>query len=168
VMGELAAMALACDLTRVVSFQLSSPASHNRFDAYPSELACGGEPKSFHEYEHCAGYDAPVRAVLKYFVDRYAAFVGQLKALPEAGGTLLDNACVLGCSELGGGWDHQHDNMPLIVAGRAGGALTPGKHIAAPNESPSRLMLALMQAVGAPVTSWGTEQFATTSPLSGL
>jgi len=166
VMGELAAMALACDLTRVVTLQLSSPASHSRFDAYPSELTCGGEAKSFHEYEHCAGYDAPVKAVLKYFVDRYAAFVGQLKALPEGAGSLLDGCAVLGCSELGGGWNHQHDNMPLIVAGRAGGALTPGRHIAAPNENPARLMLALMQSVGAPVTSWGLEQYATTSPLA--
>lgn len=168
VMGELAAMALACDLTRVVSFEFSSPASHQRFDAYQSELSCGGEPKSFHEYEHCAGYDASVKAVLKYFVDQYAAFVQTLKAMPEGAGTLLDQSCVLGCSELAGGWDHTHDNFPLIVAGRAGGALTPGKHLAATGEDPSRLMLALMQAVGAPVTSWGRDQFATTSPLTGL
>ncbi len=168
VMGELAVMALACDLTRVVTLQLSSPASHNRFDAYQTELSCGGEPKSFHEYEHCAGYDAPVRAVLKYFVDQYAAFVSQVKAVPEGAGTLLDNACVLGCSELSGGWDHQHVNMPLVVAGRAGGALSPGRHVAALDENPARLLLALMQAVGAPVTSWGRDQFETSSPLGGV
>lgn len=168
VMGELAAMALACDLTRVISFEFSSPASHQRFDAYPSELTCGGEAKSFHEYEHCTGYDAPVRAVLKYFVDQFAAFVQGLKAMPEGQGSVLDGSAVLGCSELSGGWDHLHDNMPLLVAGRAGGALTPGKHLAATGVDPSRLMLALMQAVGAPALGWGSDQYATSTPLSGL
>lgn len=168
IMGELAAMALACDLTRVVTLQLSSPASHVRYDAYPSELTCGGEAKSFHEYEHCAGYDAPVKAVLKYFVDQYAAFVAILKAMPEGGGSLLDSCCVLGCSELASGWEHLHDNMPLLVAGKAGGALRGGVHVAANGEEASRLMLALLQAMGSTRTSWGADQLATSAPLTGL
>jgi hypothetical protein len=167
-MGQLVAMALACGLTRVVTFQFSSAASHERYEAWPTDLSCGGTPKDFHEYEHCAGFDDQVRGVLKYFMDRFGTFVQTLKDTPDGAGSLLDNCCVLGTSELGAGPTHEFDNIPLLIAGRAGGALKSGLHVPAPGELPSRVMLALLNAVGVNASTFGTDQLATSSPLTDI
>src|SRR5262249_48094174 len=107
VMGDLVAMALACDLTRVVTFEFSSPASQTIYDAYPTALSCGGSPQSFHEYEHCAGIDGTVTEVLKYFVDQFSVFVQGLKGTSDGAETLLDSSCVLGTSEIAYGPTHE-------------------------------------------------------------
>ncbi len=175
-MNELAAMAFACDLTRVLTYQFSSPGSHDAFDTAPGELACGPTEedkklgdKDFHAYVHCVGYNDTTRKVLRYFVDQFAAFVSALKAVPEGSGTLLDASCVLGTSELGDGRSHSHQNFPFLLAGRAGGALRTGLHVSLPGENATRVPFTLLRALGLPNASWGLgERFVTRNPISEL
>jgi hypothetical protein len=168
IISDMVAMALACDRTRVAVMQFSQPASQKSFDAFQNDLDCGGSPKTFHEYEHCAGVDNTVRNVLKFFVDQYAATVRAFKNVPEAGGSLLDNLAVVGTSDISRGTDHQYYNYPMLIAGRAGGKLNAGLHVKKNGDNPMRAMLAVMQAVGVPITSYGTDQFATSSPLTEI
>lgn len=166
-MAELVAMAFACDLSRVVSLEFSSPASH--VDYPDIGLTGDGLGTSFHEYEHQKGYDANVIKGLSYFVELYGEFVAALRAIPEGDGTVLDRCCVLGTSDVSGGWDHAMTDFPLFVAGGAGGALaTPGIHVALAGGNPSRVPLTCLKAVGVPIDSFGSEQFATNQPVPGL
>jgi hypothetical protein len=166
-LGELIAMALACDLTRVVSLEFSSPASH--VDYPDIGITGAGLGTSFHEYEHQRGYDANVLAGIRYFFELYGDFVAALRALPEAGGTLLDRACVLGTSDVSGGWDHSMNDYPLLVAGRAGGALPfPGVHVALAGDNATRVPLTCLRAIGAPVEVFGSEQLAASVPIPEL
>jgi hypothetical protein len=160
-------MALACDLTRVVSLEFSSPASH--VDYPDIGITGAGLGTSFHEYEHQRGYDANVLAGIRYFFELYGDFVAALRALPEAGGTLLDRACVLGTSDVSGGWDHAMNDYPLLVAGRAGGALPfPGVHVALAGDNATRVPLTCLRAIGAPVEVFGSEQLAASVPIPEL
>lgn len=167
VFAELTAMAFACDLSRVVSLEFSSPASH--VDYPDIGVGSAGLGTSFHEYEHQNGYDATVVQVLGYFVDVFADFVGALAALPEAGGTLLDNCCILGTTDVAGGWDHAFDDFPQLIAGGAGGALPfPGVHVSLAGDNACRVGLTCLRAVGVPIESWGTDQFQTGAPIPEL
>jgi len=166
-MAELVAMAFACDLSRVVSLEFSSPASH--VDYPDIGITGAGLGTSFHEYEHQKGYDANVLTGLRYFIELFGEFVAALRALPEAGGNLLDRSCILGTSDVSGGWDHAMTDYPLLVAGRAGGALAyPGVHVSLAGDNAARVPFTCLKAVGVPVDSFGSDQFATAAPVAGI
>lgn len=168
-MGELAAMALACDLTRVVSMEFSSPASHSGYpDIFPQGLQYNGAPISFHEYEHNAGYTESTLTALSYFVDVYGDFVRTLRETPEAAGNLLDHTLVLGTSEVSGGAEHGFDDFPLLIAGRAGGSFKSGHHVHLPGANSARVPLTILKALGWQGTTWGTEQISTSDPIGEL
>lgn len=167
VMAELVAMAFACDLTRVVSVEFSSPASH--VDYPDIGLVGAALGTSFHEYEHQNGYNANVLTGLGYFVSVFGDFIAALQALPEVDGNLLDRSCVLGTSDVSGGWDHAMNDYPLLVAGRAGGALAyPGVHASLAGDNAARVPFTCLKAVGVPIDAWGSAQFLTSAPVAGV
>lgn len=166
-MAELVAMAFACDLSRVVSLEFSSPASH--VDYPDIGITGAGLGTSFHEYEHQKGYDQNVLTGLQYFVELFGEFVAALRAIPEAGGNLLDRCCILGTSDVAGGWDHAMNDFPLLIAGRAGGTLAyPGVHVSLAGDKATRGPLTCLRAVGAPIATFGSDQFATDQPVAGV
>ncbi len=172
ILGDLVGMALACDLTRVATLQFSSPASHVGYEPFPAALLCNGAPTSFHEYEHCNGFTDTTRMVLRYFVDEFGKFAASLKAIADGAGNLLDQTCVLGTSEIAGGWVHKFDNYPVLIAGKAGGALKAGLHVPVTGDAAAinacRVPLTLLRAFGVPQTDWGKDQFATKNPITDL
>lgn len=64
-----------------------------------------------------------------------------MRSIPEGDGTLLDNSMILFGSELGQGGSHIVHNLPLILAGGAGGALKTGRHIKTPAHTPMANLL---------------------------
>jgi len=169
-MADLVAMAFACDLTRVVSIEFSSPASHTDYpDVYSGALIYNGEPTSFHEYEHNAGVDDTVRVGLRYFISCFGDFLSALQAIPETDGTVLDHACVLGTSEVSNGSGHGFSDYPILVAGRANGRLRyPGVHVPATGLNSCRVPLTCLQAMGLPHAAWGMEQLRVDAPIAEI
>ena len=166
-MAELVAMAFACDLSRVVSLEFSSPASHVGYPDIGITNASLGA--SFHEYEHQKGYDANVIKGLTYFMELYGEFVAALRAIPEGDGNVLDRCCILGTSDVAGGWDHAFNDFPLLVAGGAGGALVrPGIHVSLGGGNPCRVPYTCLKAVDSPVKSFGSAQYETSEAVPGL
>lgn len=165
--ADVVAMAFACDLSRVVSLEFSSPASHVD---YPDIGITGdGLGTSFHEYEHQKGYDANVQKGLAYFVEVFADFVAALQAVPEGQGTVLDRCCVMGTSDVAGGWDHAMNDFPLFIAGRAGGALvSPGVHVSLAGSNATRVPFTCLKAIGAPVEGFGSSQLAANQVVDGV
>ena len=51
---------------------------------------------------------------------------------------------------------HNHDDLPVLLAGRAGGAFKPGRHLAYEKNTPMcNLYLAMLHAAGAKVDRFG-------------
>ena len=74
----------------------------------------------------------------------------RLSAVREGDGTLLDQAMIAYGSGLGDGNAHNHDNLPVLVAGRAGGTIRAGRHIKLDKETPlNNLWLSLLDRVDA-------------------
>jgi hypothetical protein len=158
---KLIALALRCDQTRYASFMLDT-ASGQR--SYP------GSPGGDHDLSHNATDDVIIRRTnikLAYL----AAFLRDLAATPEGSGTLLDNTIVYSCSDIVDGRTHGREpgasnaGMPVILAGRAGGALKAGRHVSYPRRRLSDLMCSLLNYGGVPSERYGSNG---TGPLPGL
>jgi hypothetical protein len=118
--------AFKCDLTRVATFMLG-----NAFG--PGPMPWVGVSDDYHALTHrmgAAGVPDQVAKCILWEVQQIAAFVKRLKAIPEGSNTVLYNTAFMVTSDIGEGGPHNHDNLPVLIAGNAGGALTPGKHLA--------------------------------------
>jgi hypothetical protein len=98
-------------------------------------------------------------------VQQLAYVLNRLKSIPEGDGTLLDNCMIVYGSGLADGNRHDHDNLPILMAGRGGGTITPGRHIRYGSETPmANLLVSMLERAGAPVMSFGDS----TGALRGL
>lgn len=162
-LGQLLVLALACNQTRVFNIALSMAASNLRRD---------GQPISFHELTH----EEPVDAKLGYqpestfFMERsmeaFGALLKMMDAIPEGKGTLLDNSLVFATSESNFAKLHTLDNLPIMIAGSAGGKWRSGQHITGKGDPTSRVGLTVQQVLGMPVSSWGVGAMETSSAIS--
>ena len=82
--------------------------------------------------------------------------MGRLKSVKEGDKTLLDQTMIVYGSGNSDGNRHNHDNVPLLFLGGAGGKFKMGQHIRVPKETPlMNLYLAMFQALGCPQKSFG-------------
>lgn len=160
-MAELLAMACACDQTRVFGHYFSDPVSDVLYD---------GASAGHHQLTH----DEPdpqdeVNAITTFVVEEYAALVQAFAAIPEGDGTLLDNCAILGTSEVSLGRTHSVDEMPVLIAGSACGALVPGIHYRSyAQENATKVLLTLIRAMDVPLAEFGEDAARVTDGLSGI
>jgi hypothetical protein len=150
-MSDVLALALSCDVARVFSYKYALWHTTTF-----TELAADGAKEDFHTYTHIEPGDQPL--VGKHIVlhmQQVAYLISKLKSVTVGAGTLLDQCAILFTTEVQEGRNHLTDNMPMIVAGRAGGALRTGQHIHAAGDNTSKVHLTLLNAVGVPATSFG-------------
>ena len=101
----------------------------------------------------------------RFNVGRFARFVDRLASEPEGDGTLLDNCMVVYGSAIGDGNRHNHDDLPVLLAGGGGGTLDPGRHVAFESGTPlCNLYTSLLDRMDVPVDRFGDS----TGRLSGL
>jgi hypothetical protein len=153
VMSSLMAAAIACDKTRVATYILDTARSNRN-----AEFA--GVTGAHHTISHHASQRVNIDKLLAintFYAARFSAFLDLLKTYPDGQGTtLLDNSMVLWGSGLGDSDGHRKDHLPIIIAGRGGGALRPGRVIdAAPNTPIANVHLTLMQHMGVQRPSFG-------------
>lgn len=149
VMAELAAMALACDQTRVFSFFFTAPLTNLLF---PNARA------GHHQLTHDEPGDQPqVNEIVKFIIGELAAFLGAFKAVQEGGGTLLDNCAILCTTDVSFARTHSLEDYPIVIAGTAGGALKKGVHYrSTTGENASKVLLTLLRAMGLRRSEFGT------------
>jgi hypothetical protein len=74
----------------------------------------------------------------------------------EGDGSLLDNCLIAYGSGNSDGNAHNHDNLPILLAGKGGGSVKSGRHVRFAKETPlNNLWLALLQRVGVKLPSLG-------------
>src|SRR5262249_49243970 len=104
----------------------------------------------------------------QWYAERYARLIEKLKAYPEGPGTLFDQCLLLWCNELGKGNTHSRKRAPYVLAGSAGGALRTGRFLEYAGDVPhNNLLVSVLNAFGAPSTSFGKAEWCT-GALSGL
>jgi hypothetical protein len=151
-MMDLEVLAWQADITRVTTFLIAAELSNS---VYPAS----GIRESFHILSHHSNIEANKAkfAVLnRYHVGLLAYFLGKLAASPDGGGSLLDHAMVLYGSGMSDGNQHNHGPLPVVLAGRAGGALETGRHLReTEGTTMSNLLLSMLHKLGIERESFG-------------
>jgi hypothetical protein len=152
--------AFACDLTRVVHFMWTAAASSAVWEGlYP-----GMGRYNHHSLSHMDLTNAEVAkamsAIDRWFADRTATFVTNLKNTPEGTGSLLDNTLVMYMSEVSDG-THSYANMPIALFGGSGVHLKGNRFMLEKDRSMNDLWLAIAATYGSPVTTLGAPEQST-------
>jgi hypothetical protein len=165
-MSELLALALACDLTRVFTVTFSTCGAQTVY-------WMAGARDGLHQVTHLekvegAETQPTVHGAVTYTMERLAAFLNALRAIPEGNGTLLDHCGILATSEHCEGFSHNYDEFPVLLCGRASGGLVSGRHLRLEGENVNRAVLTLMRSVGVPLNEWGAGSGRVTEPIGEL
>ena len=96
--------------------------------SYPQiGISDGHHPISHNNYDiKQMGKKAKVDA---YNLSLFAGFLQRLKSTPEGDSNLLEHSLFVYGSGMSDGNVHNHLNLPVLVAGNAGGQITGGHHI---------------------------------------
>jgi hypothetical protein len=151
-MYDLLAVAFQTDTTRVATFMLANEGSNA---SYPMVGVTDGH----HALSHHRSEEEKIQKIQKideYLVSEFAYFLDKLKSIKEGDGTLLDHSMILYGSGISDGNRHRHDDLPIVLAGRAGGTIKTGRHIKIDAETPlNNLFLSMIDRVGAKVDELG-------------
>lgn len=150
-MFDLQVVAFQSDISRVSTMMLGREGSVR---TYP-EI---GVPDPHHPLTHHRGHPDFIEKVIKintFHVQLFSYFVERLKATADGDGTLLDHSTILYGAALSDGNQHSNHNLPLVVAGHAGGQ-KGGFHMAAPKETPAaNLFVDMMNRAGVKAEKFG-------------
>jgi hypothetical protein len=144
-MFDLQVLALQADLTRVITFKTGSDSSNMTFPD-------SGITKSFHSVTHHGNVHNAITDLAtlnRYRLGQMAYFLEKMKTTVEADGSLLDKTAIVWGSAMGDPNLHNHRRCPLILMGRANGALEGNLHLRAPQGTPmANVFVSLMQGMG--------------------
>jgi len=159
--------ALACNLTRVASMQVSFGDNDNLFPYKWLGIQTG-----HHSLTHMGATDsvnAPLTQIYTWYSQQFLYLLKKLDAVPEGNGTMLDNTLVVWGTELGTYLNHMSWPLPIIVGGMTG-RLKAGQYINFGNTfvQHNRLLCSICNAMELPsVTKFGAMDIGS-GPLPGL
>jgi len=158
---DLMVLAIQADVTRVLSCVLANEGSNRSYSMV-------GVSEGHHDLSH-HGNDAKkkekIRDINKFHTTQLAAFLGKLKSIKEGDGTLLDHCMIAYGSGNSDGNAHNHDDLPILLAGGGCGTLKQGQHVRYRKETPlNNLWLSMLDRMSLKVDTLGDG----TGRLNGL
>jgi Protein of unknown function (DUF1552) len=151
-MADMLVLAFQADLTRVATFIFANDGSNRSYRFI-------GVPDGHHDLSHHGGNkdkQAKLRQINRFHISQFAYMLQKMKSIREGDNTLLDNAMLVYGGGIGDGNAHNHDNLPVLLAGKGGGTIQAGRHVRYPKETPlMNLYLAMLDRMGAPAPSFG-------------
>jgi hypothetical protein len=161
-MLDIMVLAFWTDATRVSTFMFGNEVSGRNFSFLP------GVSGSHHEISHHQNDKAKLEQYKRiniWHMAQYAYMLEKMKAIREGEGTLLDNAMVMIGGGMKDGNAHSPYNLPIVLAGRAGGTLATGRHLAYEPKTPlCSLYQGMLTRLDTPVDHFGDS----THELPGL
>ncbi len=151
-MGDLMVLAFQTDVTRICTFVLANEGSNR---SYPFISI----PEGHHELSH-HGNDAAKKQKLRdintFHMTQFAYLLEKLNATVEGEGSLLNNCMIAYGSGNSDGNAHNHDDLPVLLAGGGAGSIQPGRHIRYEKETPlNNLWLSLLDRLTVDVEELG-------------
>ena len=151
-MWDLLALAFQTDVTRVATFMIGRDGSERHYTHL--DITDGHHALSHHEND-----DRKIEQIKKidrFHVEQFARFVEKLRGIREGDGTLLDNCMVVCGAGIADGNRHNHDALPILLAGKGGGSITPGRRLNYDRNTPlCNLYLSMMDRMGVKAPRFG-------------
>jgi hypothetical protein len=149
---DILVMAFQTDTTRVASFMFGMEKSGR---SYP-EIGAPGSHHSTSHHDNKPENLAELTKINTHHLGLFARMLRRMGEIREGDRTLLDNVVFLyGCG-ISDGNKHNHDDLPILLAGGGGGTLTGGRHIAFGKKTPiCNVYLDMLARAGLPVEKFG-------------
>jgi hypothetical protein len=160
VMYDLMVLAFQTDTTRLATFMLANEGSNKTFPMIEVK-------EGHHELSHHQNDQDKIDKIAKidrYYSDQFGYFLKKMKATPDGDSNLLDNSLIVYGGAISDGNRHDHNNLPLLLAGKAGGKVQPGRLIRYQDQPLNNLFLTMLSMVGIEEERFGDS----TGKLTGL
>jgi hypothetical protein len=163
---DLMVNSFSADFARIATLQYTNSVGQ-------AKMRWLGIDEGHHELSHSEDSDAASQDKLtrinRWFCEQVAYLTRRLAETPEPGGpgSLLDNTLIVWTNELGKGNSHTLDNIPFVLVGN-GLDFRMGRALEYPKVPHHRLLLALAQAMGHEMKTFGNPNYCTDGPLTGL
>lgn len=168
VMSQMLALALSCSQTHTASVVFTLPAAHVYYRHLGTDMNDDFHDTVCHTDQGDNKSQTRVNRGVIYTMECLATFLEAMKGITEGSGTLLDSSLVYVTSCCSWGKVHSYDEWPVLLAGKAGGALTGNQHLRAPGENLSKVLFSIAKMMGSPVTTLGDAAGQVNSGLSIL
>lgn len=160
-MADMMVLAFQTDLTRVSTFMFANEGSNRSYRMI-------GVSDGHHDVSHHGRDEKKLnqkREIDRFHARQLAYMLERMKAIKEPEGTLLDNSMIVYGGGISDGDRHNHDDLPILLAGGAGGKVPTGRHIRYANGTPmNNLFLSMLDRMGVPAETLGDS----TGKLQGL
>lgn len=151
-MYDLMVLAFRTDTTRIATFMLANAGSNRSYRMV-------GVNDGHHQLSHHRNDQKKIDKLKKidqFLASEFVYFLDKLKATKDGQRTLLDNSMIVYGSGLSDGNRHNHHDLPIVMAGRAGGTIHTGRHIRYQHETPlNNLFLSMLDRMDANVEKIG-------------
>jgi hypothetical protein len=149
---DLLVLAFQTDSTRIATFVYANEGSNRSYRHI-------NVPDGHHDLSHHAGNReklSKLRRINHFHITQFAYLLEKLRSISEGDGKLLDNCMIVYGSGNGDGNRHNHDNLPVLLAGKGGGTIATGRHIVYPRNTPiTNLYLAMLDRLGVQTERFG-------------
>ncbi len=145
-MFDMMVLAFKTDSTRISTFLMAHDGSNRSF----KEI---GVSDGHHNISHHQGKQDNLEKIAKidrFYMEQLAYFLDRLKATEDVDGkSLLHNSMIVYGGCISDGNRHNHDDLPIVVAGHGGGAFKPGRHVELGENVPmANLYLRMLEEFG--------------------
>jgi hypothetical protein len=144
-MYDLMLLAFQTDSTRVATFLIAHDGSNRSFDQI-------GISEGHHDLTHHQNRKEWIEKVAdidQWYVRQFATFLEKLHATRDVdGNSLLHNSAIVYGSGNADANRHTHSNLPVLLAGAAGGILSPGRYVKHDSRPMSNLFVRLAHSLG--------------------
>lgn len=160
-MLDILTLAFQTDTTRVASFMFSYEKSGRSY----REIEAPGSHHSTSHHQDKPEAHAELTKINRHHMELFARMLQRMSQIQESESTLLDNVLILYGSGISDGNRHNHDDLPVLVAGGGGGALRGNRHLNLGQKTPiCNLYLEMLHHAGLGIESFGDS----TGVLGGL
>jgi uncharacterized protein DUF1552 len=150
-MFDLIALAFQCDATRICTFMYANEGSNRN---YPTINITDGH----HDLSHHGGdvkKHEKLKIINRFHIEQFAYLLGKLKSIREGPGSVLDSAMIVYGSGISDGDRHNHDELPIVMAGKGGGTIKAGRHLMVGPQPLNNLYLSMLERMGVPLDRLG-------------
>ena len=151
-MSDLMVVAFQTDMTRVITYMLAREGSNRSFPEVDVPEGC-------HVVTHHQNDGAKIvkaQRVEEHRAKSFAYLVKRMSETQDGDGTLLDHTLLLYGAGIRDGNTHDHDDLPLVLAGGKSAGLKTGRHLRAKAATPmTNLLVTLLDRSGVPADTLG-------------
>jgi hypothetical protein len=151
-MGDMMVLALQADLTRIATFMFANEGSNRSYKL----IGIGEGHHDLSHHERNAEKQEKIRQINRFHVEQLAYILKKMQSVKEGDSTLLDNSMVVYGGGISDGNRHNHDDLPILLAGKGGGTIKTGRHVRYAQNTPlNNLYLSLLDRMGIPGETLG-------------